>query len=212
VKVKICGITRSADARAAADLGASYVGFIFVKRSPRYIEPLRAAEIIDDLPDGVVPVGVFVDETRDRVLDTISTAGLQMAQLHGDETPRFCASFGSFPIIKAFRVRPPFGPEDVHPYRVGTYLLDTYHPTQAGGTGETFDWSLAALIASHARVMLAGGLTPHNVVAAVEAVHPSAVDASSGVESAPGIKNHALLEAFFGALDAAGYPARRKTR
>jgi len=212
VRVKICGITRPEDAEVAANLGAHYIGFIFVRRSPRYIEPQRASEIVGELPKRVIPVGVFVDEERDRILDVVSASGIKAIQLHGAESPEFCASFGSFPVIKAFRVRPPFGIDDVEGYRAGMYLLDTFHPTQAGGTGHTFDWTLAEPIAREARVMLAGGLDARNVVRAVESVRPFAVDTSSGVEATPGIKDPARMVEFFGALENAGKLARKEDR
>jgi len=205
VKVKVCGITRPSDALLAARLGASYVGFVFVPRSPRYIAPPRAADIIASLPARVIPVGVFVDLPRDRVLDVISASGIKIAQFHGSESPAFCESFGGFPVIKAFRVRPPFGLEDVSPYHVDVHLLDAYHPKLAGGTGETFDWALAAPVAAKVRVMLSGGLTPENVTGAVEAVRPYAVDVSSGVEGAPGVKDPERMEAFFLNLERCGH-------
>lgn len=211
VHVKICGITRAEDADLAARLGARYCGFIFAPKSPRCVSPDRAAEIIDTLPDGVIPVGVFADEPRDRVLDIVSATGIRMAQFHGDETPEYCASFGPFSVMKAFRVRSPFGVDDVAAYHTDMILLDTYHPTQSGGTGQTFDWSLAEPVAREFRVMLAGGLNPDNVARAVEAVRPYGVDAGSGVEAEPGIKDPGRLAAFFRGLEQAGHLAPKRT-
>jgi len=205
VRVKVCGINRPSDALLAARLGASYVGFVFVPRSPRFIAPPQAADIVAVLPKHVIPVGVFVNLPRDRVLDIISVSGIKIAQFHGFESPEYCESFGTFPVIKAFRVRAPFSFEDVAPYHVDMALLDAYHPRLEGGTGETFDWSLAAPVAEKTRVMLAGGLTPRNIVQAVETVRPYAVDVSSGVEGSPGVKDPALLEALFLSLERGGY-------
>lgn len=205
IRVKICGITRTEDALTATGLGASYLGFVFAPRSPRFIPPIQAAGIIAALPTEVIPVGVFVNLPRDHVLDVISATGIKIVQFHGFESPDYCASFGAFPVIKAFRVRAPFGLDDVAPYHVDMVLLDAYHPSLDGGTGEVFDWGLAAPVAARARVMLAGGLTPDTIVRAVETVRPYAVDVSSGVELSPGVKDPSRLEEFFASLDRGGY-------
>jgi len=207
VHVKICGIMRPVDAFLAVQLGARYLGFVFAPTSPRRIEPGRAAEIIALLPRRVIPVGVFVNAPRDRVLDVIASTGIKMAQFHGYESPEYCTSLGTFPVIKAFRVRPPFDMEDVAPYHIDLCLLDAYDPSAAGGTGRTFDWGLAEPVARHVRVMLAGGLTPENVAEAVQTVRPFAVDVSSGIEAQPGIKDAAKMRAFFESLERAGHLA-----
>lgn len=209
VLVKICGIRTRHDAMLAADLGATYVGFVFVRKSPRYIDPAVAAEIVPELPRGVIPVGVFANQPRDRVLDIISATGVKVAQFSGLESPEYCDSMGRFGVFKAFHVRPPFSFENLKPYHVNMFVLDTYVPGKNGGTGETFDWSLATPVARKTRVMLAGGLTPANVVEAVETVCPYAVDVSSGVESSPGEKSPHLMEAFFRSLHDAGYQTSR---
>ncbi|HRU22708.1 MAG TPA: phosphoribosylanthranilate isomerase [Candidatus Latescibacteria bacterium] len=209
VSVKICGIRTRHDALLAADLGATYVGFVFVRKSPRYIDPAEAAEIVPALPRGVVPVGVFANQPRDRVLDIISVTGVKVAQFSGLESPEYCDSMGKFGVFKAFHVRPPFSFENLEPYHVNMFVLDTYVPGKNGGTGETFDWSLAIPVARKTRVMLAGGLTPANVVEAVETVRPYAVDVSSGVESSPGEKSPHLMETFFQSLHDAGYQTSR---
>ena len=205
VAVKICGITREEDAQRAVELGARYVGFIFVQRSGRAIEPAGAGEIIAALPKTVVPVGVFVNAPRDHVLDVIDTTGIKMAQFHGYESPDYCESFGQFPVMKAFAVKPSFGTQDIEPYHADVFLLDTYDPVRKGGTGRTFDWDIAKPVADKYRVMLAGGLNPANVVAAVDEVLPYGVDVSSGVEAAPGVKDHDKMELLFRALHAGGY-------
>ncbi len=205
VAVKLCGITRLEDALRAVELGVRYIGFIFAPQSPRAVTAEQSGAIIDALPHDVIPVGVFVNAPRDRVLDVISVSGIKMAQFHGYESPEYCTSFGTFPVMKAFRVRPNFGLIDVEPFFCNYYLLDTFDSKQAGGTGKTFDWNLARPIAEKYRVMLAGGLTPENVVDAVEVVRPYGVDINSGVEERPGIKDHAKLEQLVRNLEAAGY-------
>ena len=204
VRVKICGITRPSDALLAAELGASYVGFVFAQ-SPRKVDPLLAGDIVSLLPKSVVPVGVFVDAPRDEVLDVVSQSGIRLLQFHGDETPEYCASFGAFPTMNAFRVREGFDAAEMERYPCRTFLLDAYHPTRHGGTGETFDWSLAVEPAKRFRTMLAGGLTPENVVDAVDAVHPYGIDVSSGVEASPGVKDPEKLTKLFRELEWAQY-------
>jgi phosphoribosylanthranilate isomerase len=205
VAVKVCGITRIEDALKAVELGARYMGFIFAPQSPRVIDPEDAGRIIKELPDTVIPVGVFVNAPRDRVLDVIDTSGIKMVQLHGYESPEYCTSFGSFPVMKAFRVKQPFNLEDVLQYPCSLYLLDSYNKKLAGGTGSTFDWELAQPVAQNVNVMLAGGLTPENIVDAVETVKPYGVDVNSGVEDEPGIKSHSKLERIFANLGQSGY-------
>ncbi len=209
VNVKVCGITRAADAELAADLGAAAVGFIFWPRSPRYIEPPAAAAIVRTLAGGVAPVGVFVNPTRDEVREVAATVGLATVQLHGDEPATLCAGL-PYDVWKAVPVdSDPKGtcarvdqvPEDV------TVLLDASDHTRRGGTGRTIDWTVAATVASNRRIMLAGGLAPENVGAALEMVRPFGVDVSSGVEESPGRKNPDRLRAFFDAVRAAEQPA-----
>ena len=188
VRVKICGITRLADAVAAAEAGADAIGFVFHLASPRYIKPEDAGVIARALPPLLTTVGVFVDSPPDQVKQTLATAGLDVAQLHGAESAEYCAMFPR--VIKAMRVK---GPEVVNMLKeyscVSAFLLDAYHPDAHGGTGESFDWKIAAKAARTHRIILAGGLTPDNVQKAVEEVRPYAVDVSSGVEKAPGIKD-----------------------
>ena len=205
LRVKVCGITRGSDALKAAEHRAEFVGFIFTRKSPRYIDPLVAADIIAALPETTVPVGVFVDAPRDEVLDVISRSGIQIAQLHGSEPPAFCNSFGPFPVMKAFRVKEGFTSDELTPYNCRTFVLDAYHPDKAGGTGETFDWELAKPASAAHRIMLAGGLTPDNVVDAADTVEPWGVDTSSGLEISPGVKDHDLIDKLFANLDYAGY-------
>ncbi len=193
VRVKICGITNAPDALLAAGAGADALGFIFYEKSPRYIPPERAGEIVKALPPFITPVGVFVDEDEARVLEVIHEARLSAIQLHGSETPDYCASVG-ISVIKSFRVRGPGVIEDIAPYKgvVSALLLDSYKKGEMGGTGEVFDWELAVKAREEAGrwpIILSGGLTPENVGEAVKRVRPYAVDVSSGVEASPGRKD-----------------------
>lgn len=204
VKIKICGLTSLADARYCAGAGADYLGFIQHPESPRYIAPDQAREIIDWLY-GPTPVGVFVDADAGTVNRTADAAGFELVQLHGDEPPALCRAVER-PVIKALRVAEETTAEallaEVERYaEVADYLLlDTDRGGRFGGTGEAFDWSVAREVAQGLPMFLAGGLTPENVGAAVEAVRPFAVDVSSGVEQAPGVKDFDRLADFFDAL------------
>lgn len=193
--VKICGITRAEDADAAAALGAQAIGFVFWPASPRFIEPKRAREIACRLPASVMSVGVFVDQTAEHVNRVVNLVGLKTVQLHGDETPQFAAAL-AIPAIKALTLDAPF---DVWPLDT-MILLDAHDPQRRGGTGRTIDWSAAAEVASRRRTILAGGLTPENVAEAVARVRPFGVDVSSGIESAPGVKDHQRLRALLEAV------------
>ncbi|MBI4319431.1 MAG: phosphoribosylanthranilate isomerase [Chloroflexi bacterium] len=200
VRVKVCGITRVEDGLAAIDAGADALGFVFAK-SPRRLAPESAAEIIAKLPPLVTKVGVFVDSELDEVRSIMSLCSLDIAQLHGNESPEFCQAL--FPrAIKAFRIRGPSSLEKMEGYNLRAYLLDAFNPAIVGGTGETFDWELAKEARRYGMVILAGGLTPANVRRAVEAVDPFGVDVSTGVESAPGKKDPQLVRAFIKAAKA----------
>jgi phosphoribosylanthranilate isomerase len=188
VRVKICGITRLEDALAAAHAGADALGFNFWPKSKRYVDPRTAGGIIARLPPFVAAVGVFVDPTREEALRAAELSGVHWLQLHGDESPELCASL-PLPVIKGIRVRDRASLDRLGAYDVAGFLLDA-DTSGYGGSGETFDWSLAAEAARRAPVVLAGGLSPGNVADAVRQVRPWAVDVASGVESAPGIKDH----------------------
>jgi phosphoribosylanthranilate isomerase len=195
VKIKICGITNLDDALAAVDFGADALGFNFYKKSPRHIEPQRAAEIIAQLPPFVVPVGIFVNEREEKIREIVSLACIQGIQLHGDETPEFCQRFGSR-VIKAFQIKNKESLEHMSHYRVSAYLLDSYKEGMRGGTGETFDWHLAVVAKTFGRIVLAGGLNPNNVAEAVKLVQPYGIDVAGGVEREKGIKDHVKLKTF----------------
>ncbi len=195
IKIKICGITNLDDAMAAAEYGADALGFNFYKKSPRYIEPEKAAEIIYQLPPLVLPVGVFVNEHEKRVREIQSLTGIQVLQFHGDESPEFCERFESR-VIKAFQVKDKESLHSLAHYKVGAFLLDSYKDGLKGGTGVTFNWHLAVVAKSFGRIILAGGLNPDNVVEAAKLVQPYAVDVAGGVEKEKGIKDHAKLKKF----------------
>jgi len=195
-KVKICGITTGDDGLAATELGADALGFVFYRRSPRYVRPERAREIIARLPPFVTTVGVFVTEEKEKLEEAIEVSGVTAVQLHGEESPAYCASFRDVKVIKAFRVSDEFDPERLGDYEVDAYLLDAYRKDAYGGTGKTFSWEMARRAKTYGRIILAGGLTPENVRRAIEAVQPYAVDVSSGVEQSPGVKDREKVRAF----------------
>ncbi|HVG28808.1 MAG TPA: phosphoribosylanthranilate isomerase [Pyrinomonadaceae bacterium] len=201
VRVKVCGITNLEDALCAVGEGAHALGFNFYRRSPRYVEPARAREIVGRLPVGVLSVGVFVNEECGEVARIVEESGVGAAQLHGDESPSYCEALGGLRLIKALRVGEGFAPEQATPYRVESILLDSFSAAARGGTGRTFDWALARRTRGLVpQLYLAGGLTPENVAEAVSAVAPYAVDVCSGVESSPGVKKPERLREFFAAV------------
>ena len=205
VKVKVCGMTRLADARLACELGASAVGFVFWDKSPRRIDPRAAAEITAALPAGALAVGVFVDAPVERMCELVDRVGLGAVQLHGDETRQQIRRLpADVTLIKALAVRSPADVETALglPDRL-TVLLDVHDPVRRGGTGRTVDWTLAAEVARRRRTFLAGGLGPDNVAEAIAAVRPYGVDASSRLEASPGIKDPARVRAFLTAAGAA---------
>jgi len=195
-RIKICGITRAEDARMAAELGADAIGLVFYAPSPRSIDPEQARAIVAALPPFVTAVGLFVDPAPDQVDSVLRRCSLGLLQFHGDEAPDFCRDFG-LPYIKAAQVR---ADADLVQYlsryhAAQGWLLDAYHDRLYGGTGEAFDWKLVPRDLAKP-VILSGGLTPDNVGAAVRQVRPWAVDVSSGVEAAKGVKDAAKIAAF----------------
>jgi phosphoribosylanthranilate isomerase len=195
VRVKICGITNLDDALLALDAGADALGFVFCSASPRHIFPEQAALIISQLPPFIQTVGLFVNESSDVVNKTADLCGIDIVQLHGDEPPDFCAEINRR-IIKAVRVKDITSLESMQEFPVSTYLLDAWSPAAYGGTGQTFNWDIAELAARQHRIILAGGLTPENIVDAIRQVRPYGVDVSSGVESSPGKKDAAKVREF----------------
>lgn len=200
VKVKICGITNLEDARLAARLGADALGFNFYEKSSRFVTPIAAAAMINELDEPIEKVGVFVNHSIDEILNIVRLASLDTVQLHGDESSRFVSDLRArcgCEIIKALRVSPDFDISDSLAYDADGILLDSYSTGLRGGTGETFDWEVARSVWTIIpRLWLAGGLTPENVRLAVTEVRPYAVDACSSLESAPGVKNPETLERF----------------
>jgi phosphoribosylanthranilate isomerase len=194
--VKICGVSRVADALAAARSGAHAIGLVFYRGSSRHVTPAQAGEIIRALPAFVTAVGLFVDPAESEVRETIAVAPVGLLQFHGAETPAFCRQFG-VPYMKAVRVRPGTDllqyASDYHDAKA--LLLDAYVDGAHGGTGQAFDWSLIPR-ALPLPVVLSGGLDARNVTGAIQQVRPWAVDVSSGVEAAPGIKDAAKIAAF----------------
>jgi phosphoribosylanthranilate isomerase len=202
VRVKICGITRDEDARLAADLGAWAVGFIFWPGSARAIEPQAARDIVRGLPPFVTPVGVFVDQRREEIEEIAAMVRLGLVQLHGNERPELARSLSHL-VIKAVPLDASGRAAGLDDWPDTLVLLDAHDPVRRGGTGQPIDWDAAATIARHRPIVLAGGLTPANVAQAVAQVRPAGIDVSSGVESAPGIKDHARMRALFASVAAA---------
>lgn len=200
-RVKVCGITRAEDARLAAALGAAAVGFIFWPESPRYVDPSRVRAIVGQLPPFVTPVGVFVNQPVDHVLAVARLARISAVQLHGDESANDYVPLG-YRVIKAVPIR---SADDRAAARAvpasATVLLDAFDPARRGGTGQPVDWTIAASIARERPVVLSGGLTAGNVAAALRDVAPYAIDVSSGVEDAPGVKSAGRLREFFAAVE-----------
>ena len=197
-RVKVCGITNLNDARASVEAGAYALGFNFYPKSPRYLPPLEAAKIIRQLPEGVFAVGVFVNETDSAAIKTAAEiAGIHAVQLHGEESPSFCNSLNDLFIIKALRVGDNFHPAAAASFETDAILLDAFKAGLYGGTGQAFDWTVAARTKEFARkLFLAGGLNATNVGRAIKTVQPYAVDVCSGVESSPGRKDPAKMCAF----------------
>ncbi len=194
ILVKFCGITRLEDAQFAVAAGASYLGFIFAKKSPRYISPEHAAAIIRLLPDNVQKVGVFVNEPLDSALAIAGQCGLDIFQLHGDESAEYAEAVGTDRVWKAFSLKEAKQLDEVCGFPCQYVLTDSGNSSQRGGTGKTCDWSLARKAASQRPLILAGGLSPDNIKEALSEVRPDIVDVNSGVETAPGIKDHEKIK------------------
>jgi phosphoribosylanthranilate isomerase len=196
-KVKICGITNLEDALLAAKFGADALGFNFYRKSPRFVAPEKAREIIERLSPEILKVGVFVNEDLEKIIEVARTAKLDALQLHGEETPEFARELKAktnLQIIKAFRVSPEFKPEDVLQYETDAILLDAYNPREHGGTGETFDWEVAKRVQEiFPKMYLAGGLSNDNIDYALQHTNSFAVDACSCLEKEKGLKDKIKL-------------------
>ena len=201
VRVKICGVTNATDAVAAAESGADALGFMFFAGSKRHVSRPAAAAIIRELPPLMAKVGVFVNATADDIRRVVAETGIDTLQLHGEEPPEFCAQFAPLKVVKAFRLQDRASLEDCRRYPAHAWLLDSFVAGAHGGTGVVADWNLAEAAARwHRLVILAGGLRVETVAEAVRRVRPFAVDVSSGVESAPGQKDHTKIRAFIQAV------------
>ena len=206
--IKICGITREQDADLAVGLGATAIGFVFWSGSPRRLDSQRAKAIAANLPAKVSKVGVFVDQTADEIAQVMDEVGLDVAQLHGHETPEFCRALkarlgpdtANLSVIKAIGLGDN-GAVDVGEFDPDIVLLvDAHDPARRGGTGKTVNWNIARDIAATRRTILAGGLNAANIKLAIRSVRPFGIDVSSGVESSPGVKDPGRLRSFFEAL------------
>jgi phosphoribosylanthranilate isomerase len=202
-RVKFCGMTRHEDAELAVELGAWAIGFVLWPHSPRAADPAVAAGIAAALRRRVELVGVFVNATFDEIAHAADELHLSHVQLHGDEGPAFCAEAGrrtGAKVIKAMRIASAAEFQDLERYHTDLHLLDTAAKGLRGGSGRTWDWALAARRRRKVPAILSGGLNADNVAAGIAAVEPWAVDVSSGVEAAPGVKDHDKLRAFVAAV------------
>lgn len=213
-RFKICGITRLEDAELALEVGAWAVGVVLWSGSPRLCEPEHAELIARTMRRRALVCGVFHNAPLDEVVENIDAFGLTMAQLHGDEGPSYCDEVrrrSGVPVIKAARVAELADVRDLSRFHhVDYHMLDTHRPGTPGGTGVTFDWSLAAARRSKLPLILSGGLNPGNVADAIRAVEPFAVDVASGTEAAPGIKDPELVRAFADAVRSTAPPEERE--
>jgi phosphoribosylanthranilate isomerase len=197
VKVKVCGITNLEDALAATICGADALGFVFSRKSPRYISPAKARNISRIIPKQISKIGVFVNQRPEAVRRIAKLAGLDILQFHGDERVDYCAQFRGFKVVKAFRVGSGSALSRVKDYKTWGYLFDAYSPHVYGGTGKRFDWKQVKQLGRIDRVVfLSGGLDSRNVKGAVKTLHPDWVDVSSGVERRPGKKDFGKIERF----------------
>ncbi len=206
MRVKICGIAKPDQGAAIAQMGATALGFICVSASKRYVTPAQIRAVVESLPVPVDRIGVFADITIEEICQVVEQANLTGVQLHGEESPEFCRSLrqvlGGVEIIKAVRVRSPDTLEQTRAYTswVDTLLLDAYHPQMLGGTGKTLEWAGLQKFQPSRPWLLAGGLTPDNVVEALRQVRPDGIDLSSGVELAPGDKDLSEVARLFANL------------
>ena len=211
MRIKICGITKPEQGKAIAALGATTLGFICVERSPRYVTPQQIALITEHLPSNVGRIGVFANAREHEIVSTVTEANLTGVQLHGDETPQFCQSLrkllpNNIELIKALRIKNFDSLTNAQIYYdvVDTILLDAYHPQLLGGTGTTLNWQDLANFHPPLPWLLAGGLTPNNILEALGKVNPQGIDLSSGVERSPGDKDLDKVKQLFARLDILG--------
>ena len=186
--IKICGITNRNDAINAIQFGASAIGFIFYKNSPRYITKHNAYSIIKSIKEDIIKVGVFVNETKSNIEMIANDISLDVLQLHGNESPEFCDNI-NFPIIKALHIKNSIDKEKINKYNVDAFLFDTYKKNLFGGSGESFSWGMIEKININKPIILSGGVNIKNIKDAVSIKNISAVDINSGIEKSPGIKD-----------------------
>ena len=203
MRVKICGITQPIQGKTIASLGATALGFICVPSSPRYVTPLQIKAVIEQLPQQTDKIGVFANSSKEEIAQTVAETGLTGVQLHGDESLEFCQqlrqSLPNVEIIKALRIRDADDLDKSLTYTkyIDTLLLDAYHPQQLGGTGKTLNWDTLQQFSPDCPWFLAGGLTPQNILEALNKVSPNGIDLSSGVETAPGDKDLSKVSELF---------------
>jgi phosphoribosylanthranilate isomerase len=214
MRVKICGITQADQGKAIVQMGATSLGFICAPASPRYIQPKQIAAIVDELPftspagKSIACVGVFVNADLEKIVETVSIGQLTSVQLHGAESPQYCQALRlalpQIEIIKAFQIQTPESLAQIVPYEscVDTLLVDAYHPHLMGGTGLTIDWTVLQRFRPLRPWLLAGGLTPTNILTALSQLTPNGIDLSSGLERAPGDKDLEKVAHLFQQLSA----------
>lgn len=201
VKVKICGITNIEDARASVNSGCDALGFVFYRKSPRYITPQKASQIIKILPHRVLTIGVFVNADEERIRHIARLCHLDMLQFHGGESPDFCLRFKGYKIIKAFRIKGRFPLKNILKYNTFAYLFDAFRKDRPGGTGKIFNWKfLEGVDKLKQPVFLSGGLNAANVKAAISVVRPDWVDVSSSLEKNAGKKDYLKIYQFMKAV------------
>jgi phosphoribosylanthranilate isomerase len=206
MRIKICGITKPEQGRAIANLGATALGFMCVRQSPRYVTPVQISKIVEQLPSGVDRIGVFVNATDEETIQIVAEGGLTGVQLHGDESPQLCRKLRQLlpgiEILKAFRIKDANSLLATNDYCncVDTFLLDAYHPQSYGGTGIALDWQMLAQFRPACPWLLAGGLTPDNVAIALQQLNPDGIDLSSGVERSLGDKDLEKVARLFQSL------------
>jgi len=205
VQIKICGVTNARDAETCAELGAQMIGLNFYSQSPRYIKPKVARQIVEALPANISAVGVFVHGNANEIRKTANSAGVRCVQLHGNFSLEIARELtGDFRVIRVFSTHQQFRPEDASLFSDCDVLIDAHHPDLRGGTGRTCNWPAARATLAFTRfLILSGGLNAQNVGSAIRAVAPHAVDVCSGIESAPGVKDHGALKNFISAVRSA---------
>ena len=195
-KLKICGITSTSQAVEIASMEVNALGFILYPKSPRYITPAKVKEILQNLPPYTKTVGVFVDESHEKISDIYRMTGLDLVQLSGDESPEYCRRVGEMGIswVKSFRIKDTMDEDELVRYASDCVQLDAWSADEYGGTGKSFDWDLIQNLKKQYKIILAGGINPDNVQNAIQTLQPYAIDVSSGVEYAPGNKSLDKIE------------------